>query len=206
MLHILQPFTPRGVKQRQRNARLAFLVMLLWAALPCFAATTEQLPEQDLLQLRRAVETARGFSDRYAAEVWLVGMDSRLKKFIPDRAIRLHLLQEIYVQAKQANLSPQLVLAVIEVESGFDHYAVSYAGAQGLMQVMPFWKKDIGTTQDNLIDINTNLRYGCTILSHYLKVEKSDLIKALARYNGSVGQTWYPERVILAWEKNWYVN
>lgn len=182
-----------------------FLFNLSSAALVS-AATTEQLPEQDLLQLRRAVENARGFSDRYAAEVWLVGMDARLKKFMPDRSLRLKLLQEIYLQAQQADLSPQLVLAVIEVESGFDHYAVSTAGAQGLMQVMPFWKKNIGSTQDNLIDINTNLRYGCAILSHYLKVEKKDLIKALARYNGSVGKTWYPERVILAWERNWFVN
>ncbi|HEX4974755.1 MAG TPA: transglycosylase SLT domain-containing protein [Pseudomonadales bacterium] len=193
-------------KHPLRNTRrwLPLCVFLLSAS--ASAATTEQLPEQELVQLRQAVENARGFSDRYAAEVWLVGMDARLQKFIPDRSLRLKLLQEVYLQAQQANLSPQLVLAVIEVESGFDHYAVSTAGAQGLMQVMPFWKKNIGNTQDNLIDVNTNLRYGCAILSHYLKVEKSDLIKALARYNGSVGQTWYPERVILAWERNWFVN
>lgn len=195
---------------QRRNTRRwlplsAFLLSAL-AGTPASAATTEQLPENELVQLRQAVENARGFSDRYAAEVWLVGMDARLQKFIPDRSLRLKLLQEVYLQAQQANLSPQLVLAVIEVESGFDHYAVSTAGAQGLMQVMPFWKKNIGNTQDNLIDVNTNLRYGCVILSHYLKVEKSDLIKALARYNGSVGQTWYPQRVILAWERNWFVN
>ena len=105
--------------------------------------------------------------------------------------------------ASRAGLEPEIVLALIEVESHFDPYAVSRVGAQGLMQVMPFWKKEIGRPDDNLIDTDTNLRYGCTILKHYLKREKGRLADALARYNGSYGQYWYSERVLLAWEKRW---
>ena len=170
------------------------------------SATNEQLPEKELQYLRTAIKETSSFKDRYSAEVWLVGMNKRLKRFVKDGATRAKILRLLHTHATRSNLSPQLVLSVIEVESSFNHFALSHAGAQGLMQVMPFWKKSIGSVEDNLMDIETNLRYGCNILSHYLKLEKGDLIAALARYNGSVGKTWYPEKVLLAWERNWFAN
>ena len=109
----------------------------------------------------------------------------------------------IYQEAQRASLEPELVLAVIETESSFNRFAISASGAQGLMQVMPFWKEVIGRTSDNLTQVHTNLRYGCTILSYYLKKEQGNLPRALARYNGSLGQTWYAERVLENWQRNW---
>ena len=94
-------------------------------------------------------------------------------------------------------------MAVIQIESAFNPYAVSRVGAQGMMQVMPFWKKELGREQDNLIHMETNLRYGCTILKYYLDKEEGRWPEALARYNGSYGRYWYPEKVLNAWEKYW---
>lgn len=200
------------IKRQQKAQRESLLKGFLWllssSMLPVsgLAATTEQLTPQALLQIKRTIQAADSFDDKFAAEVWLVGMNNRLKKFIPQSEKRLALLRMIHANATRAQLSPQLVLSIIEVESRFNTYAISSAGAQGLMQVMPFWKKSIGETHDNLTNAETNLRYGCNILSHYLKVEKGNMTKALARYNGSKGQTWYPERVLLAWERHWFVN
>ena len=96
------------------------------------------------------------------------------------------------------------MLALINVESNFDRFAISSAGARGLMQIMPFWLNEIGRPDDNLFNIHTNLRFGCTILGIYLKREKGNMYRALARYNGSVGKRWYPNRVYLALSKRWY--
>lgn len=139
----------------------------------------------------------------FDAQVWLVDMSARLSSYIEDPALRVKLLRLIYQEAQRASLKPELVLAVIETESAFNRFAISSAGAQGLMQVMPFWKEVIGRTSDNLTQIHTNLRYGCTILSYYLNKEKGNLTRALARYNGSLGKTWYAERVLTNWQKNW---
>lgn len=156
--------------------------------------------------LKQTINQADSFEDRFDAEVWLVDMSGRLQRFIRDDKQRLSLLRAVHREATRAELQPELVLSVIQIESYFDRYALSYVGARGLMQVMPFWKKEIGRPEDNLMDIDTNLRYGCTILSYYLKKEKGDMIRALARYNGSLGKTKYPAKVLLAWEKRWYTN
>lgn len=156
--------------------------------------------------LKQTINESDSFEDRFAAEVWLVDMSGRLQRFIKDDKRRFSLLRAIHREATRAGLQPELVLSVIQIESYFDHYALSYVGARGLMQVMPFWKKEIGRPDDNLMDIDTNLRYGCTILSFYLKKEKGDMIRGLARYNGSLGKTKYPEKVLLAWERRWYTN
>ena len=103
----------------------------------------------------------------------------------------------------QRNLDPDLVLAVIQIESAFNRFAISVVGAQGLMQVMPFWRLEIGRPQDNLTDVETSIRYGTVILAHYLDVAKGDLVDALARYNGSRGRLKYPEKVIKAWRTRW---
>ena len=95
------------------------------------------------------------------------------------------------------------MLGLIEVESGFRKYAVSSAGARGYMQVMPFWVNLIGDSKDNLFHLRSNLRYGCTILRHYLDMENGDLYRALGRYNGSLGRPEYPNMVRTAWHKYW---
>ncbi len=156
--------------------------------------------------LAKAVANADSFNDEFEAQVWLVDMSARLKRYIKDPEERLHLLRMVHKEATRAEISPELVISVIHVESAFNSYAVSYVGAQGLMQVMPFWKKELGRGDDNLIDTNTNLRYGCTILKHYLDREKGDWTRALARYNGSLGRTKYPEKVMNFWQKYWFVN
>ena len=130
-------------------------------------------------------------------------MSPRLEKRIPDREYRLDLLRSVHYEATRAGLDPQLVLGLIQVESGFRKYAVSSAGARGYMQVMPFWVKVIGQPDDSLFDMRTNLRYGCTILRHYLDIEKGDLYRALGRYNGSLGRPEYPNLVRGAWERHW---
>nr|WP_110600472.1 transglycosylase SLT domain-containing protein [Salinicola lusitanus] len=151
-----------------------------------------------------------GFEDLFDAQVWLLDMQSRLArrqpKAYPSRPRRLALLERIHTEARRAGLPPELVLALIDVESRFQPAAVSSAGALGLMQVMPFWKAEIGRQQDDLHDIDTNLRYGCTILAHYLQREQGDWTRALARYNGSLGRTIYPEQVMQAWFTRWWVD
>lgn len=135
---------------------------------------------------------------------WITEMSRRLEKRMPDRDARQDFLKTVYYEAKRAGLDPQLVLGLIQVESGFKKYAVSSAGARGYMQVMPFWVKAIGTKDNNLFHLRTNLRYGCTILRHYLDIERGDLFRALGRYNGSLGRAEYPNMVRAAWEKQWH--
>ncbi|RLJ62162.1 lytic transglycosylase domain-containing protein [Sulfurisoma sediminicola] len=143
------------------------------------------------------------FSSMQEKIAWLSEMSRRLEKRIPDRHGRLEFLKTVYYEAQRAGLDPQLVLGLIQVESGFRKYAVSGAGARGYMQVMPFWVKLIGTRDNNLFHLRTNLRYGCTILRHYLDIENGNIYRALGRYNGSLGAPEYPNMVRGAWEKHW---
>lgn len=163
--------------------------------------TPTSQPDPTLISLlKQTIEQSDSFEDKFDAEVWLFSKSSQLERYIPDNETRLNLLRRIHRAATRADLSPEVVLAVIQIESRFDPYALSYAGAQGLMQVMPFWKNEIGHPEDNLIDVETNLRYGCTILKFYLDKEEGHLSYALARYNGSYGKSWYPEKVMVAWD------
>jgi soluble lytic murein transglycosylase-like protein len=134
---------------------------------------------------------------------WLTEMSRRLEKRMPDRRARHEFLKAVHYEARRAGLDPQLVLGLIQVESGFRKHAVSSAGARGYMQVMPFWVKVIGKPDHNLFHLRTNLRFGCTILRHYLDIEKGDLYRALGRYNGSLGRPEYPNLVRATWEKQW---
>ena len=134
---------------------------------------------------------------------WLTEMSRRLQRRLPDREARLEFLKTVYYEAKRAGLDPQLVLGLIQVESGFKKYSVSSSGARGYMQVMPFWVRLIGSKDNNLFHLRTNLRYGCTILRHYLDIENGDIYRALGRYNGSLGQPDYPNMVRGAWERQW---
>ena len=141
------------------------------------------------------------FASQHEADIWLDNMSRRIGKYIPDAAYRMDFLKTMHYEATRAGLDPQLVLGLIEVESGFRKYAVSNSGARGYMQVMPFWVSLIGNHKDNLFHLRTNLRYGCTILRHYLDMEKGDLYRALGRYNGSLGKPEYPNLVRAAWHK-----
>jgi len=136
-------------------------------------------------------------------QAWLSEMSGRLAKRIPDEATRLEFLQTLYYEATRAGLDPELMLGLIQVESGFKKYAVSPVGARGYTQVMPFWLKVIGTPEHNLFQLRTNLRYGTLILRHYIDMEKGDLYRALGRYNGSLGRPEYPNLVVNAWKKHW---
>jgi soluble lytic murein transglycosylase-like protein len=134
---------------------------------------------------------------------WLAEMSRRLEQRIPDRKQRTELLKTVQYEATRAGLDPQLVLGVMQVESGFKKYAISSAGARGYMQVMPFWVKSIGERHHNLFALRTNLRYGCVILRYYLDRENGDFFRALGRYNGSLGQPDYPNLVLSAWKGSW---
>ena len=181
--------------------------VFMWPSL-IFAQSTSEYPDAKIRNdlrplLKSAISKSESFENRFDAEVWLVDMSSRLSHKVPDPEKRLRLLRLIHQEAIQANLYPELVLAVIEIESNFNQYAISSAGAMGLMQVMPFWLKEIGRDGDNLFKPTTNLRMGCTILRYYMNVEKDDLLQALARYNGSKGSNRYSNKVIKALNKRW---
>lgn len=143
------------------------------------------------------------FSDEQAAQAWMTEMSQRLQKRMPDKTYREDFLTSVHYEATRAGLDPQLVLSLINVESAFKKYAVSSVGARGYMQVMPFWAKTIGNPDHNLFDLRLNLRYGCTILRHYLDIERGNLFRALGRYNGSLGKAKYPNLVINKWRQHW---
>ncbi len=169
------------------------------------AVWAQELEVEDELRayLGASIASADSFEDRFEAEVWLTAKSGALERYVKDPSQRLLILRLVHREAKRVNLPADMILAVIHVESLFDPYAVSHVGAQGIMQVMPFWKKEIGRDQDNLIDLETNLRYGCTILRYYYDKEQGRWAEALARYNGSYGKYWYPDRVMTAWQKFW---
>ncbi len=188
--------------------RLAlFLIFLLPFTAIAGAQKYEPLAASVQAALSRAVADQAppksSFVDSMEAIDWLSEMSRRLEKRIPVRESRLEFLRAVHYEATRAGLDPQLVLGLIQVESGFKKYAVSTAGARGFMQVMPFWIKVIGRSDDNLFHLRTNLRFGCTILRHYLDIEQGNLYRALGRYNGSLGQPEYPNLVRSAWHKQW---
>ena len=185
-----------------RPSITAFLVAAsLWAT----AASSETPPDPELREaLRSAASETPSFTDRFHAEVWLTDMSRRLQRQVRDPEERIKILKLVHMEANRVELPPELILAVIETESNFDRYAISVAGAIGLMQIMPFWLNEIGRPNDNLLHIETNLRYGCTILRFYLDKENGDLRRALGRYNGSLGRRKYPNKVIDKLSKKWF--
>ncbi|MEX2494468.1 MAG: lytic transglycosylase domain-containing protein [Woeseia sp.] len=165
----------------------------------------EAAPDPALRELlRQAASDATSFPDRFDAEVWLNDMSNRLARQVREPDERIEILQRVHHEATRAELPPELVLAVIDVESNFDRFALSHVGARGLMQIMPFWLDEIGRPDDNLFHIDTNLRFGCTILRYYYDMEKGDLQRALGRYNGSLGKRDYPNRVIDRLREKWF--
>ena len=188
--------------------RLILLLTLIWPAL-ALAGTQKEEPLSASVRavMQKTVSDSAApkllFKSEKEAYSWLAEMSRRLEKRIPDKAYRLDFLKTVHYEATRAGLDPQLVLGLIEVESGFKKYAVSSAGARGFMQVMPFWVRQIGVSDQNLFHLRVNLRYGCTILRHYLDIEKGDLYRALGRYNGSLGQAEYPNMVVGTWRRYW---
>ena len=187
------------------------LILLLALLLPALVQAGAQKYEPLAASVRAALSRSisdqappkSSFRDSMESIEWLTEMSRRLEKRMPDRESRLEFLRAVHYEATRAGLDPQLVMGLIQVESGFKKYALSGAGARGFMQVMPFWIKVIGGNEDNLFHLRTNLRYGCTILRHYLDIEKGDLYRALGRYNGSLGRPEYPNLVRGAWHGQW---
>ncbi len=156
-----------------------------------------------LMALKQAAREITDSSNQMDEVIWLATMSRRLKRRIPDPFYRIALLKTVHTEAVRAGLDPELVLALIEIESQFDRFAVSRSGARGLMQVMPFWMKEIGHPLDNLFHPRTNLRYGCTILRYYLDMTGGDVKRALAEYNGSSEKIVYATKVMVAFDETW---
>ena len=152
----------------------------------------------------QAIKEAECFTDQYDSAVWYKLMEPRMRAIVTSQTERLDILKEVYCETHrtgQKRLPPGLVMAVIAVESRFDRWAVSSAGAVGLMQVMPFWPEQLGMRRYELVEAGPNIRMGCAILRFYLNYERNDVRKALARYNGSIGRRDYPDKVISAWTR-----
>ena len=177
---------------------LAFFCVLSAAAL----ADRQQDPELGKL-LQQAIGADSCFEDKYDQQVWHAAMEPKLSRIVADQAERAEILYHVHCEAKRLNLPPGLVMSVIDVESRFDRWAVSYAGAVGLMQIMPFWPRQLGMTNEQLVRIPQNIRMGCTILRFYLDREKGDYTRALARYNGSVGRRNYSDLVLARLADRW---
>ncbi|PIV89296.1 MAG: transglycosylase [Hydrogenophilales bacterium CG17_big_fil_post_rev_8_21_14_2_50_63_12] len=184
-------------------ALLAFLAGGAWAG----AQKYEPLSDSVRSQLSKAVSDSAveraAFADSPYVQAWLAEMSWRLKHRIPDAEFRGDFLNTLHYEAHRAGLDPELMLGLIEVESGFKKYAVSEVGARGFTQVMPFWVDTIGSREHNLFHLRTNLRYGANILRHYLDIERGNLFRALGRYNGSLGKAEYPNAVYAAWRNHW---
>jgi soluble lytic murein transglycosylase-like protein len=181
------------------------VVVLAWCGqVPLALADQQRDPElKDLLQ--KIIGNSNCFTDKFDSEVWYKSMEPRLARLVPTHEARVEILDHVYCEAKrdpELQLPPDLVLALIEVESRFDRWAVSPAGAVGLMQVMPFWPRQLGV-QNQLVKVEPNIRMGCEILRYYLRVENRNWTRALARYNGSVGRNTYPALVMQRWQRNW---
>jgi len=175
------------------------------AARPAPADKTQAAAiDLELRQLvKQAAQETDSFSDRFDGEVWLADMSRRLATRVPEARYRVELLKNVHYEANRAGLSPEVVLSVIDVESNFNQYAISTVGARGLMQVMPFWLKEIGEPGDSLFRLQTNLRLGCTILKYYLDKEKGNLYAALKRYNGTRERD-YPHKVDKVLRTRWF--
>ena len=180
----------------------ALLLTLLGAALTAPAVADQQKDPELKAVVARAIAQAECFTDQYDSAVWYKLMEPRLRTKVPDQTERLDILKQVYCETHrsgESRLPPGLVMAVIEVESRFDRWAVSPAGAVGLMQVMPFWPEQLGMRRYELVHITPNIHMGCAILRYYLGYEHNDVRRALARYNGSVGRRNYPDLVIDHW-------
>ncbi|HXR53196.1 MAG TPA: lytic transglycosylase domain-containing protein [Steroidobacteraceae bacterium] len=191
--------------ERRRPAGAALLAALLWTFSAAAQADAQRDPELRSI-VAQAIASADCFPDRFDSAVWFTMMEPRLRRSVKDPDERMQILKTAYCEAHRPGvqrLPPGLVMAVMDIESRFDRWAVSSAGAVGLMQVMPFWPSELGMKRHQLTQIEANMRMGCAILRFYMKREKNDVRKALARYNGSVGRREYPDLVVTKWTRAW---
>jgi soluble lytic murein transglycosylase-like protein len=192
-------------RSRPLPAFAALCLLALCLAAPRASRADEQR-EPELKQLLQKIIASRDcFVDKYEAEVWYKAMEPKLTRYVPSHEQRIEILDHVYCEAKRdpsVELPPDLVLAMIDVESRFDNWAVSPVGAVGLMQVMPFWPRQLGL-QNQLVRIAPNIRMGCEILRFYLRAEHMNWARALARYNGSAGRNTYPALVMQRWQRFW---
>jgi soluble lytic murein transglycosylase-like protein len=190
------------------RALLSPMVFLLLAALPLagLAAPASDAQREPELKaaVQHAIDQAECFEDKFDSAVWYKMMEPRLRKRVADRDERMTILKNVFCESSrpgEVRIPPGLIMAIIEIESNFDRWAVSYAGAVGLMQVMPFWPENLGMRRHQLVKVSENIRMGCAIFRFYLKREKGNIARALARYNGSVGKRWYSDKVIGQWTR-----
>lgn len=197
----------RAGSERRRYGAALMLAPLAGALVPSAAQAGAQVEEPLIDSVRSALSAAIGNSappkpvfasldDRLVYLKWLGEMSNRLRRRKADHVTRVEFLETLWYESLRAGLEPSLVLGLVQVESGFRKYAISVAGARGYMQVMPFWTRLIGDGDPGkLFHMQTNLRFGCVILRHYLDIERGDLFLALGRYNGSRGRAEYPNAV-----------
>ncbi|HWX30644.1 MAG TPA: transglycosylase SLT domain-containing protein [Steroidobacteraceae bacterium] len=187
------------------NIACALVVLAGCCALAGAAHADQQRDPELKALLQKIVGSSDCFADKFESEVWYKVMEPRLARLVPTHEARVDILDHVYCEAKRdpsLQLPPDLVLALIEVESRFDRWAVSPAGAVGLMQVMPFWPRELGV-QNQLVRVAPNIRMGCEILRYYLRAENRNWSRALARYNGSAGRSTYPALVMRRWQRVW---
>ncbi|MCC2625218.1 MAG: transglycosylase [Burkholderiales bacterium] len=190
---------------------IKIVALLIWSSITnVYAATQVMEPLADDVQtslhnqVLNPIRPHLVFSSKDKANAWLKDMSNRLSKWLKDdEYLKTGYLTAIQYEAARANLDPQLILSLITVESRFNNFAVSPVGATGLMQIMPFWQLQIGDPEQSLFNVQTNLRYGCTILRYYIQKENGNVDRGLARYNGSIGKSWYPELVWQAYHSYW---
>lgn len=201
------------LRRRLVVAGAAALAAPLLSPSTAHAGAQQYEPMADAVRIALAAQIAdprppaRRFNkieERIAYLAWVGEMSERLGNKVGDYAARVEFLKTLDYEATRAGLDRQLVLALIQIESNFRKYAISIAGARGLMQVMPFWTRVIGDGESrHLFSMATNLRYGTVILRHYLDIERGDLFMALGRYNGSRGRAAYPDSILIAWRNRW---
>jgi soluble lytic murein transglycosylase-like protein len=200
------PLMPSCRNCNRASRASALLTAVLLGAAPYALADAQRDPELRDILANTIATSGECFANRFDAEIWYKLMESKLQHAVKDRDERLLILKTVFCEATrpgEQRLPPGLVLAVMEVESAFDRWAVSSAGAVGLMQVMPFWPEDLGMKRHQLTQVEANIRMGCAILRFYMRREKNDIHKALARYNGSVGRRTYSDKVVKRWTTRW---
>jgi soluble lytic murein transglycosylase-like protein len=194
----------RGKRRATRAVPLVIAALSLAVALPS-RADAQRDPELKAI-VANAITSAECFPDKFESAVWYTLMEPKLHNLVFDAGERMRILKTAFCEAHrpgEQRLPPGLIMAVMDVESRFDRWAVSSAGAVGLMQVMPFWPGELGMKRHQLTQIEANMRMGCAILRFYLRREHNDVRKALARYNGSIGRRKYPDQVVNRWTHSW---
>lgn len=166
-------------------------------------AIPNTLNEQITQRLAEALNGEDLVIDPYTLAIWTASAAPLIRHYVDTDKEAETIMKYVLTNSIKLDLPPDLVLAVINIESHFDRYAISKVGARGLMQIMPFWKKELGRERDNLFSIDTNIRYGCTILKYYLNRNDNDWRAALAAYNGSSGSDVYPNKVFKVWHNKW---